>query len=80
MLINVLPVEPRNFTDARAEQRQRLRHINFHSHALLNMSRDTVFVVSDQVRHKLAFTVTRLEMSDLGRREIVLSEEQKQRR
>ena len=51
------------------------------------MSRDArkpVFGVSDQVRHKPLCAVSeygkKLEISDLGRREIVLSEWRKQRR
>ena len=52
-----------------------------------NLSRDArkpVFGVSDQVRHKPVCAVSengkKLEISDLGRREIVLSEWRKQRR
>ena len=49
-----------------------------------HVMRKSVFVVSDQVRHKPGCTATedvlRLGISDLGNREIVLSLQQKNRR
>ena len=61
-----------------------LVHLHYDFCKMSRDARKPVFGVSDQVRHKPVCAVSeygkKLEISDLGRREIVLSEWRKQRR